>query len=200
MHDKRSGFDITDDELKNIDEVISPLIKNGLSLYAALQTEKDEIHISESTLYRLIAARAITACNLDLHEKVSRKIPTKQRKSNDAYAVLTAEKLGHLFFCESNRSDEKGSCERNHREMRKIILKKIISFQDFNQNDITLMMNHVNSYPGGSLGDKCPYDVSIAILPEDFFILLGLEKIPTKEGIMKPKLLQDRVLARKKIA
>lgn len=306
LHDKRSGFDLTDDELKHIDEVISPLIKNGYSPYAALQVTKDEIHISEATLYRLIDARAITACNLDLHEKVSRKIATKKRKSKDAYAILTAEKLGHLwsdylkyiqehdvmtveqdcveglktdnavlltlhwkelhtqiaiimekqdsehvvasldkieqalgtelfkqclpviltdngqeftdikrmegsyfdrndkrthlFFCEPNRSDEKGSCERNHREMRKIIPKKVTSFENFTQSDITLMMNHVNSYPRGILGGKCPYDISMAVLPEDFFILLGLEKIPTKEVVMKPKLLQDRVKARKKSA
>ena len=105
-----------------------------------------------------------------------------------------------IFFCEPNRSDEKGSCERNHREMRKIIPKKVTSFEDFTQADIVLMMNHVNSYPRGILGGKCPYDISMNVLPEDFFILLGLEKIPTKEVIMKPKLLQDRVKARKKIA
>lgn len=306
LHDKRSGFDVTEDELKHIDELLSPLIKNGQSPYAALQAVGDKLNISVSTLYRLINAGAISIRNIDLHEKVSRKIPTKKRKSKDAYAVLSKEKIGHLwsdylkytskhdvmtveqdcveglktdnatlltlhwrqlhtqiaiimdkqdsehivealdkieqalgtelfkqcflviltdngheftdikgmegsyfdrnikrtkiFFCEPNRSDEKGSCERNHREMRKIIPKQVTSFEDFTQADIVLMMNHVNSYPRGILGGKCPYDISMNVLPEDFFILLGLEKIPTEEVIMKPKLLQDRVKARKKIA
>ena len=306
LRDKRSGFDATEDELRYIDELLSPLIKNGQSPYAALQAVGDKLNISVSTLYRLINAGAITARNIDLHEKVSRKIPVKKRKSKDTYAILSKEKIGHLwsdylkyinehdvmtveqdcveglktdnatlltlhwkqlhtqiamimdkqdsehvvnaldkieqalgtelfkqcfpviltdngqeftdikgmegscfdrniqrtkiFFCEPNRSDEKGSCERNHREMRKIIPKKVTSFEDFTQADIVLMMNHVNSYPRGILGGKCPYDISMKILPEDFFVLLGLEKIPTEEVIMKPKLLQDRVKARKKIA
>ncbi len=88
-----------------------------------------------------------------------------------------------IFFCEPNRSDQKGSCERNHREMRKIIPKGT-TLHPFMQSDITLMMNHVNSYVRESLCGKCPFDVAMAMYPEDFFILLGLEKIPADKVIM----------------
>ncbi len=92
-----------------------------------------------------------------------------------------------IFFCEPNRSDQKGSCERNHREMRKIIPKGT-TLEPFMQQDITLMMNHVNSYVRESLHGKCPYDVAMALYPEDFFIFLGLEKIPADQVIMNKHL------------
>ncbi len=92
-----------------------------------------------------------------------------------------------IFFCEPNRSDQKGSCERNHREIRKIIPKGT-SLHPFTQADIVLMMNHINSYVRGSLYGKCPYDVAATMYPEDFFILLGLEKIPPDQVIMNKHL------------
>lgn len=92
-----------------------------------------------------------------------------------------------IFFCEPNRSDQKGACERNHREMRKIIPKGT-TLHPFMQQDITLMMNHVNSYVRESLCGKCPYDVAMSLYPEDFFILLGLEKIPPEQVIMNKHL------------
>lgn len=92
-----------------------------------------------------------------------------------------------IFFCEPNRSDQKGSCERNHREMRKIIPKGT-SLEPFSQQDIGKMVDHLNSYVRPSLHGKCPYDMASAIYPEDFFLLLGLEKIPADKVIMSPHL------------
>ncbi len=97
-----------------------------------------------------------------------------------------------IFFCEPNRSDQKGGCERNHREMRRIIPKGT-SLEPFMQSDISLMMDHINSYVRESLYGKCPYDIAKSVYPEDFFLLLGLEQIPAEQVIMKPELLRTRV-------
>ena len=96
----------------------------------------------------------------------------------------------NIFFCEPNRSDEKGQCENNHKLIRTIIPKGT-SLENFNQTDITLMTNHINSYTRKSLCGKSPYGIAMEILPEDFFILLGLEQIPPEQIILKPSLLKN---------
>ncbi len=95
----------------------------------------------------------------------------------------------HVFFCEPNRSDQKGECENNHRLLRDIIPKGT-SLGQFMQSDMTLCANHLNSYVRKSLFGRCPYDLAMAVLPEDFFLLLGLELIPANEVTMKPCLLK----------
>lgn len=60
----------------------------------------------------------------------------------------------------------------------------------YTQAHIHLTMNHINSYCRKSLFGKSPYDLAMSIMPEDFFILLGLEKIPADEVILRPSLLK----------
>lgn len=96
-----------------------------------------------------------------------------------------------VFFCDPNRSDQKAECENNHRLLRDIVPKGT-SFEPFSQTDMTLAANHLNSYVRKSLFGRCPYDLAMAALPEDFFVLLGLERIPAGEVTMKPGLLKRR--------
>ena len=42
---------------------------------------------------------------------------------------------------------------------------------------------------------KSPYEVAMNVLPEDFFILLGLESIPPEQIILQPKLLRKSRIA-----
>ena len=94
-----------------------------------------------------------------------------------------------VFFCEPRHSEQKGSCEKNH-ELIRYVIPKGTSLEPYSQPDITLMMNHVNSYIRKELHGKSPYDVVKAMFPEDFFILLGLEQIPPTEVHLKPSLLK----------
>lgn len=95
-----------------------------------------------------------------------------------------------IFFCEPNRSDEKAECETNHKLIRYVIPKGS-SLEPFSQLHISLMMNHINSYKRKSILGKCPYDVARAMLPEDFFALLGLESVPAEEVNLTPDLLHN---------
>ncbi len=104
------------------------------------------------------------------------------------------EKRTKIFFCEPNRSDEKGACENNHKLIRTVIPKGT-SLEPYVQSDITLMMNHVNSYRRKKQFGRCAYDSAMEIMPEDFFVLLGLEKIPDTEVILAPALLRHRRFA-----
>lgn len=56
---------------------------------------------------------------------------------------------------------------------------------------ISLMMNHINSYLRQSLGGNSPYNATrFWNVPKDFFVLLGLEKIPSLEVNLTPSLLK----------
>lgn len=93
-----------------------------------------------------------------------------------------------IFFCEPNRSDQKGQCECNHKFIRYVIPKGK-SMDNYSQADITLMMNHINSLKRKSLYGKTPFEAAHAILPEDFFTFLGLELIPACDVCLNPSLL-----------
>lgn len=289
MVSSRDGFDLTAGDFQKINDIISPLVKKGQSVYHIVQTNRDMLPVSESTISRLIGANELDICRIDLPQAVKRR-PRKKKRSqpgphvskaghlykdylayiqyNDTHtvqmdcvegtqedraviltlhfvmlhmqllfildehtsaavvAILDAieEALGRelfsscfpliltdnghefsdidgiersvyggqrtcVFFCDPNRSDQKAACENNHGLLRNIVPKGS-SVQHFMQTDMTLAANHLNSYVRKSLFGRCPYDLAMAALPEDFFMLLGLERIPAGEVIMKPGLLK----------
>jgi len=286
----RTGFDVTDKEMEQIDSLASPLIKNGLSPYHVKQTLGNELPISESTLRRMIDRCELNARNVDLRDKVKRN-PRDSTKNKARNKELSVSKIGHfytdylryieendvftvemdcvegakddkealltltwkelslqialilnektadcvvdaldkieealgeklfkavfpliltdngtefsnisametspngfkrtkIFFCDPNRSDQKGTCE-NHHKMIRYCIPKGTSLKPFKQADINLMMNHINSYKRKALFGKSAYDFSKGSLPEDFFILLGLESVEPDKIILSPKL------------
>lgn len=102
---------------------------------------------------------------------------------------INGGKRTKVFFCEPNRSDEKGRCENNHKLLRRIIPKGT-SIAGIMQVDMEKVTNHINSYSRKSLLGKSPFEASKGILPDDFFDLLGLETIPKEEVILSPELLK----------
>lgn len=286
----RTGFDITEGEIDRINELASPLIKNGLSPYHIKQTYGDKIPVSESTLRRMIDKCELDARNIDLRDKVKRS-PRGTTKNKVRNKDLSVSKVGHfyedylhyieendtftvemdcvegakadkealltltwkelslqialilneqtsenvvyaldkieealgtelfkevfpliltdngtefsnisamensksgarrtkIFFCDPNRSDQKGTCE-NHHKMIRYCIPKGTSLNPFNQFDISLMMNHINSYKRKALFGKSAFDLARGSLPEDFFVLLGLTEIEPDKIILSPKL------------
>ena len=63
-------FHTTPEELERIGAVISPLLKRGQSLNHIYATHRDEIDVSERTLYNYIDSRAFAVRNADLPKKV----------------------------------------------------------------------------------------------------------------------------------
>ncbi|SDA70741.1 Transposase and inactivated derivatives, IS30 family [Butyrivibrio sp. INlla18] len=97
----------------------------------------------------------------------------------------------YIYFCEPNHPEQKGGCEKNH-EFIRYVIKKGTSFEAFSQADISLLMDHINSYKRKELHGRTPYEIAKAIYPDDFFALLGLEEITPSEIILKPKLLSKK--------
>lgn len=61
------------------------------------------------------------------------------------FDMTTGERRTQVFYCHPSSPFEKGSCEVNH-ELSRRILPKGTSFDNLTQNDINLMMSHINSY------------------------------------------------------
>lgn len=289
LHESRSGYDVTEDQLKLIDDTITPLIKKGQSVYHILQEHGAELSVSESTVRRMINDSVLSVGRIDLRDAVKRK--PRHKKRDNSYKTMKTLKQGHLysdfleytrnndipvvemdcveglkkekeailtlhfkdihlqiaiildnqasadvvaaldkietslgtelfrecfpviltdngheftdlegmersisggqrtkiFFCEPNRSDEKGACENNHKYIR-YVLPKGSSFVNLTQADVSTMMDHINSFARKSLHGKTPYQVGRVMMPEDFFTLLGLTEIPPDEVILNPRL------------
>ncbi|MBR2674039.1 MAG: hypothetical protein IKE52_01085 [Mogibacterium sp.] len=95
----------------------------------------------------------------------------------------------YIFFCEPNRSNEKGACENNHRRVRDIFPKRS-PLSGYTQEEVTLAFNNINSYRRNSQFRKFPYELAMQVSPAEFFELLGLYQIKDTEEELTPKLIK----------
>lgn len=96
-----------------------------------------------------------------------------------------------LFFCDPNRSDQKGRIEKNHTLIRDI-LPKGTSFDNLTQEDINLVCSHVNSVKRAALNGKSAYELFAFTYGEKIPKLLGISKIPAEDVCQSSKLLQHK--------
>lgn len=85
-------------------------------------------------------------------------------------AALLCERDGEtrLFYCDPRRADQKGGCEKNHVEIRKLLPKgRGLRFDLLAREDCSLVMSQVNSEPRGRLAWMSPAKAFEAALGED---------------------------------
>ena len=97
-----------------------------------------------------------------------------------------------LFFCDPNRSDQKGRIEKNHTLIRDI-LPKGTSFDNLTQEDINLVCSHVNSVKRAALNGKSAYELFEFTYGEEIPKLLGISKIPAEDVCQSSTLLQHKI-------
>lgn len=102
---------------------------------------------------------------------------------------LQGNQRTHVFYCDPQASFQKGAAENNHTLIRRVIPKGV-SLDGFTQEDITLMMSHVNSYGRANLGDKTPYEVFASLYGEDILRRMGLVLITPDKVTLRPSLLK----------
>ena len=280
LSEARSGLSYSEEEIRYLDEFISPLIRKKQSPHHICATNADSLTVSERTIYRLIDARIISAMNIDLPRKIrynARKVKCHLkvdkacrigrtyedfkgylleypdlaitqldsvegkkgskvlltihfvkaefmiaflRDHNDSQSVIDIfERLyfelrpdrfcslfkvcladngtefsnpraieydrqgnlrTHIFYCDPSSPYQKGSAERNH-EFIRCFLPKGTDFSPYSQEDICLMMDHINSYSRESLGNKCPYDVFSFLYGQEILDLLGCHRVPPQD-------------------
>ena len=94
-----------------------------------------------------------------------------------------------MFYCNPSAPYQKGSCENNHELIRRIIPKGT-DLGRYSQEQIDLMMSHINSYSRKKLGNKSPYEVFEFQYGRKILDAFHLQKIPADEIILSPELLK----------
>ena len=95
-----------------------------------------------------------------------------------------------VFYCDPNSPFQKGAIEVNHELIRRIITKGK-TFDNFTQDKIDRMMNHINSYSRKKLGNKTSYEIFKYIYGEETVQKLNLKPIKSDGVMIHPRLLQD---------
>ena len=288
--ESRSGFSLSETELKQLDDVVSPLLIKGQSLHHISVHHADELMKSERTLYAYINSGLFTARPLDMprtvrmrpRKNVSKKLKVDKscrigrdfqcfehylaehpdsavrqldsvegtkggavlltihfvdqglqlaflRPRNDSLSVIDifnrlylellpesflalfpvlladngsefsnpsaieldsqGNQRTHMFYCNASAPYQKGSCENNHELIRRIIPKGT-DLGRYTQEQIDLMMSHINSYSRKKLGNKSPYEVFEFQYGRKILDAFHLQKIPADEIILSPDLLK----------
>ena len=94
-----------------------------------------------------------------------------------------------IFYCDPNRSDQKGAIEKNHEYIR-YVLPKGTSFMNLTPEKVDLLSSHINSIKRVALGNKTPYEASEFLWENGKEQLenLRIKKIPADEVTLKAEL------------
>lgn len=288
--ESRSGFALSESERKQMDDIVSPLLRKGQSLHHIATHHADELMKSERTLYAYINSGLFTARNIDMprtvrmrpRKNVSKNLKVDKacrvgrdfscfqtymeehpdlsvrqidsvegvksgavlltihfveqglqlaflRRCNDSksvidifnrlylelkpdtftelFPVLLADNGSEfsnpsaieldmqgnprtkMFYCNASAPYQKGSCENNHEMIRRIIPKGE-DIGQYTQEQINLMMSHINSYARKKLGNKSPYEIFEFQYGKELLDVFHLQKIPADEITLSPELLK----------
>ena len=289
----REGINISEDKLKKLDELVSPLIKQGQSIKLIYANHKNEINCSIRCLYNYIEMGLLSVRNIDLPRKVRYKVRNKKQgkqkkdynyrigrtyedflnmlkenpnahivemdtvigtnekgkvlltllfrefnfmiarllpdkssqsvkdeldniekiigtelykrifkyvltdnggefqKPEELETSIDGSKRSFIYYCEPNRSDQKAKVEKNHEYIRYIIPKGT-SMDDYIQDDIDLMMSHINSTAREVLNFAIPYDMASIYLGKNTLKKLKFKKILPDNIILKPYLINKK--------
>lgn len=289
----RVGINISEEGLQKLDNLVSPLIKQGQSIKLIYANHKNEINCSIRCLYNYIEMGLLSVKNIDLPRKVrykvrnqnqnskkkdysyrigrtyedfqnmlkensnahivemdtvigtaetgkvlltllfrefnfmiARLLPDKSSKSvkdeldniekiigtelykrvfkyiltdnggefqrpEELETSIDGSKKSSIYYCEPNRSDQKAKVEKNHEYIRYIIPKGT-SMDNYIQDDIDLMMSHINSTAREVLNFAIPYDMASIYLGMDSMKKLNLSKIQPDDIILKPYLINKK--------
>lgn len=288
--ESRTGFNITEDEIHELDAFISPLLIAGQSIHHIMVNNPDRVNCCEKTAYTYLDNNIFTARNIDaprivrLRPRKNKSVPLKVDKAcrigrditayreyiknhpgvnvveidsvegtkgsavlltihfvrqefqlafrrahndsasvtaifNDIYRILgkdtymkmfpviladngtefsnpkalefneDGEQISHVFYCDPSAPGQKGSCEVNHEFIRRIIPKST-DISLYSQEQILLMMSHINSYSRPELGDKTPYEMFDFYFGNGMADSFGIKLIPPNEIVLRPYLLK----------
>jgi IS30 family transposase len=144
------------------------------------QSAIDVFNYLDRTLGRETFSRLLPVCLADNGSEFS----NPKALEYDAHG----DRRTRLFYCDPFSSFQKPNVELNHEFIRKV-LPKGKSFDGLTQNDISLMMSHINSYSREKLNDKSPFDTFGFLYGIDILEKLGIIRIPANEILLKPSLL-----------
>jgi len=113
------------------------------------------------------------------------------KHSREIERTVDGHRRTQLFYCDPYSSWQKPHIEKNH-EFVRYVLKKGKSLNPFNQQDMTLLANHINSIKRAGLDGCCPYELVVDPEMITLMSLLGLQQVPPDEVYLKPTLFKPR--------
>lgn len=289
--ESRSGIRMSRKELQTLDEILSPLIRQGQPLSHICNTHREELRVSERSIYNYIERGGLSICNLDLRRKVKyrkrrkkqneikynkfnyrrgrtyedyqkymeehpdtpvvemdtvRGLRTKEqvlltimfnsnsvmlmilipdesmepvievfnrltkalgiRRFRKLFPVILTDngrcfknapaleytKSGtprtKIFYCDPQASWQKPHIEKNH-EFIRYVIPCGKTFKGYTQEDMTLIVNHINSTIRPGLGYKSPYDLVETEEMKKLLKVLDMSPVAADEICLSPKLL-----------
>lgn len=285
----RLGISLSEQQLLDLDLLLTPLIQKGQPINHIYATQKEKIPCSKRTLYRYIDLGYLAARNIDLRRKVSykprkarhKKAPDPAYRKNRTYSdflvhagyhpdlqivemdtvigriggkvlltllfrdsdillifllqnntqsavlevfdflentmgiglfkacfpiiltdngsefqnpkILENSSNGRprcrIYFCDPMASWQKGRIEKSHEYIR-YVLPKGSSFDGLSQDDVDLLMNHINCTCRDILGESCPFDIACQSMT-DVIATLQLYRVPADQVHLKPSLIKQ---------
>ena len=95
----------------------------------------------------------------------------------------------NIFYCDPNSAWQKARLEKNH-EFIRYIIPKGKSMAGFNNEDIKLMANHINSIARKSLNDRTPCELAEILLNKKLLNSLEIKRIHPDAVLLKPILIK----------
>lgn len=97
----------------------------------------------------------------------------------------------HVFYCDPKQSQQKGKIEVCHEFIRRYIPKGN-SFNPYSQEQITEMINHINSVPRDLFKGQCAFSLQYLFTYEEFFETLGYKQIRYEELTLNDSLFNKK--------
>ena len=94
-----------------------------------------------------------------------------------------------VYYCDPYSFWQKGCCEKNHEYIR-YVRKKGSSFDDLDQEKVTLLANHINSTKRDSLNMHSPFELSQLLLDKQLLSVMGYNLIDPDDVTLTPELLK----------
>ena len=95
-----------------------------------------------------------------------------------------------VFFCDSRRSDQKGSIEVTHEYIRKYI-EQGKDLDSYSQEQINLMMNHINNTKRKKLNGNTPFNLMVNKFGIENINKLGFHYIEPNKIILNSSIFKD---------
>jgi hypothetical protein len=103
---------------------------------------------------------------------------------------FNGQKRTSVYYCDARRSEQKGACEKNHVEVRKIIPKGT-SLADISAYELAEVFSHINSLKRKSLFGKAPLELALAVFPEGKLDEMSYHLVKPDEVNLTPALLKN---------
>ena len=108
----------------------------------------------------------------------------------DSIEKINNKKRINLFYCDPCASWQKGCIEKNHEYIR-YVLPKGSTFNFLTNNDVNLLVSHINNTPRGILNNKTPYNSFKEEFGEDILTKLNISYVCPKNVNHSFNLLKD---------